>query len=54
MTNVQLIFLFCGFVFGFGFYLLVDVFSEVGCFFAQKNRERREKRKAEKEKTDEK
>lgn len=49
MTSEQLIILFCGFILGYGFYLLVDLCSEVGCFFARKNREHREKRKAEKD-----
>lgn len=47
----------CGFFLGFGFFAIVNAFMEVSAFLAQKNREYREKRKADKknkEKTDEK
>lgn len=47
----------CGFFLGFGFFAIVNAFMEVSAFLAQKNREYREKRKAdkkEKDKTDEK
>lgn len=47
----------CGFFLGFGFFATVDAIMEVSKFLVQKNREYREKRKAdkkEKDKTDEK
>lgn len=47
----------CGFFLGFGFFAIVNAFMEVSAFLTQKNREYREKRKADKknkEKTDEK
>lgn len=51
------IYLIGGFFLGFGFFAIVNAFMEVSAFLAQKNREYREKRKADKknkEKTDEK
>lgn len=40
----------CGFFLGFGFFVTVDAIMEVSKFLAQKNREYREKRKADKKK----
>lgn len=42
----------CGLFLGFGFFVTVDAIKELSVFLAQKNREYREKRKADKNKKD--